>query len=467
MKKMISKIGAVLLAAVAASSCLTSNAFAELVLPSMKNVELSTYTGWARDEQWSKLYYENGSLQSGPKVIDGTEYVLNIRTYSEKIDLSNYTGWVLDEKQFQRYYFVKGVMQTQSRIIDGKRYAFLENGISTGLYSGWTESAKGQRYWNNGVLQKDKWILSTDGKYYYAGEKGYMTVGWSDVTRIGGAYSYFDEKGVWDGKVYWSKSNPDATRENMLNETVRIKIKPIETVFGSDIKWSKKEKQYLETNSSYELQIPLAVAETFKVGDTILVHPKVTRGEKKNGAYEYYLTISGWQPLVYAGSGTYPYYEIADFNENGTLDEYEYISAFEQRLELFNGLLLIQDGKLKLDRMFQVLGLSWEEIKGNEEFIRYFEDVHNGIWCWSGVTTYGLFGGYNRMDDETGEYIYRDGMSEKELLDLMKRLSPESKAKREAGEQEEGDYDYYDWFTWASNPGFWLKAEIAEIPSVS
>ncbi len=381
-----------------------------------------------------------------------------------EVDLSNDTGW--KEDSVGSRYYVNGVLQTKSKVIDGIRYKFSADGYSQGKYTGWTKSAKGKRYWKDGKLVKNDWIKTPNGKLYYAGEKGYMTIGWSDVTRIGSAYSYFDEKGVWDEKVYWSKSNPAATRENMLNETVRIKIKPVETIFGSSIKWSKKEKQYLENNSSYELQIPRTVAESFSVGDTILVHPKVTRGEKKNGVYEYYLIIAGWQPLVYART-TYPYYEIADFRGDGMLDDDDYIRAYNNRLELFNSLLLIQDDKLMLDRMFQVLGLSWEEIRGNERFIRYFENVHDGIWCWSGVTTYGLFGGYNRLNDETGEYVYRDGMSEEELLDLMKRLSAESKAKREADEQEDGDYDYYDWFTWASSPGFWLKAEIAEIPSVS
>lgn len=384
--------------------------------------------------------------------------------YAAKTDPNNYTGWKKDSVGSR--YYANGVLQTKSKVIDGIRYKISADGYSQGKYTGWTKSAKGKRYWKNGKLLKNKWIKTSSGKLYYADEKGYMTVGWSDVTRIGGAYSHFDEKGVWDGKIYWSKSNPEVTREEMLNETVRIKIKPVETIFGSNIKWSKKEKQYLENNSSYELQIPRTVAESFSVGDTILVNPKVTRGEKKNGVYEYYLTITGWIPLVYAGGGAYPYYEIADFNKNGTLDDNDYISAFAHRLELFNSLLLIQDDKLMLDRMFQVLGLSWEEIRGNERFIQYFENVHDGIWCWSGVTTYGLFGGYNRMDDETGEYVYHDGMSEEELLDLIKRLSAESKAKREADEQEEGDYDYYDWFTWASSPGFWLKAEIEEIPSV-
>lgn len=456
MKKMISKIVAALFAAAAASSCLTFNAFAELVLPSMKNVELSTYTGWARDEQWSKLYYENGSLQSGPKEIDGTEYVLkNIRTYSEKTDLSNYTGWVLDEKQFQRYYFIKGVMQTKSKIIDGKRYAFLENGISTGLYSGWTESAKGQRYWNNGILQKDKWILSTDGKYYYADENGYMTVGWSDVTRIGGAYSYFDEKGVWDGKIYWSKSNPEITHEEMLNETVRIKIKPVETIIGSDIKWGKARKQYLENNSAYELEIPLAAAEAFSVGDTIIVRAGVTRGEKKNGVYDYYLA---------PGHTLYPY-APEDRNNSGVFDESEISNSIQSRLDLFNELLLIRNDKLMLDRMFRVLGLSWEEIRSNKEFAAYVKDCRDGVFCELEAEAYALFGGYNPLDEETGLRVYRDGISKQELIDLMKTVNADVNASYKEDEETGSDTDYYDWVSNAD--GFWLEARIEEIPSVS
>lgn len=398
MKKTIRKISAALSAAVIFASCLTASASA---VPVKTDNELQI-------------------------------------SYAAKTDPNNYTGWRKDTVGSR--YYVNGVLQTKSRVIDGIRYKISADGYSQGKYTGWTKSSQGRRYWKNGKILKNKWIKTSSGKLYYANEKGYMTVGWSDVTRIGGAYSYFDENGVWDGKVYWSKTNPEATRENMLTETVRIKIKPIETVFGSDIKWSKKEKQYLEDNSSYELQIPLTASDTLSVGDTILVKSKVTRGEKKNGVYEYYLTVAGWQPLVYFGSiGSYPYYMIADSDENGILDENEYIHAFEERLELFNNFLLIRDDKLVLDRMFQVLGLSWEEINSNKEFVNYFEDVRDGIYCRLGTTAYGLFGGYNRLNDETGEYVYHDGMSEQELIDLMKEVN---------------------------TGGFWLKAEIEEIPAV-
>lgn len=480
MKKTIRKISAALSAAVIFASCLTPAAFADPakteILHADAETDLSDYTGWVESENFLRFYYINGVMQTEPMLIDGvwcifgmTGVLNEMRPFraDAEIDLNNYWGWVQPYKGDRSYYYEKGVLkeQTETKVIDGVRYLF-QNGRSKGTYSGWIGSSKGRRYWDGGILQKNKWLRCANGDYYYVDEKGYMTVGWSDVTRIGGAYSYFDENGVWDGKVYWSKSNPDATRENMLTETVRIKIKPIETIFGSDIKWSKAKREYLESNSFYELEIPLTVADTLSVGDTILVNPAVERGEKKNGVYDYHLIIAGWQPLVYIGGGVYPYYMIADSNKSGVLDEDEYFDAFEDRLELFNSFLLIQDGKLKLDRMFQVLGLSWEEIRGNEQFIRYFKDIHDGIYCWDGVTTYGLFGGYNRIDDETGEYVYHDGMSEEELLDLMKRLSAESKAEREADEQEEGDYDYYDWFMRASSPGFWLKAEIAEIPAV-
>ncbi|MCM1334745.1 MAG: hypothetical protein NC084_08330 [Bacteroides sp.] len=431
---------AILSAAIVSASALTVPAFADPAqanaLDSEAKDDAQTPSGyWAVEERLEGIWRKTRPLT--------------------KSEISNYTGWAWS-KSNDAYYFVKGVKQIKpSKVIDGVRYTFTETGVSKGTYSGWTDSAKGRRYWYDGIVQKNKWLRSSDGRFYYADENGYMAVGWSDVTRIGGAYSYFDEKGVWDGKVYWSKSAPEATRENMLNETVRIRIKPVETVLDSDKNRSKKEKQYLESNSTYELEIPLAVAETLRVGDTVLLNPKVTRGEKKNGVYDYYLTI---------GSDDYA---PEDRDNSGVFDEEEIFWMLDARLGLFNKLLLIRDDKLMLDRMFRILGLSWEEIGESEELIRSFEDLHDGIWCWSGETTYGLFGGYNRLDEETGEYVYRDGMSEKELIDLMKRVSAESKAKREADEREEGDYDYYDWFTRASAPGLWLKAEIEEIPSVS
>lgn len=375
-----------------------------------------------------------------------------------KSQLNNYTGWVRDSAN-RNYYYIKGVKNTKTaRIINGVRYTFKENGesnIYSGTYKGWTESARGRRYWNNGILEKDKWLLSTDGKYYYADENGYMTVGWSDVTRIGGAYSYFDEKGVWDGKVYWSKSNPEVTREKMLNERVRIKIKPVETIIGSDIKWDKARKQYLENNSSYELEIPLAAAETFSIGDTIIVRAGVTRGEKKDGVYDYYLTTG--DPLYS--------YEPEDRNNSGVFDEWEITDSIQSRLGLFNELLLIRNDKLMLDRMFQVLGLSWEEIKGNKNFVAFVKDCHDGVYCELEEEAYALFGGYNPLDEETGLRVYRDGMSEEELITLMKKVNADVNASYIEDEETGSDTDYYDWVSNAD--GFWLEARIEEIPSVS
>lgn len=367
-----------------------------------------------------------------------------------KFEMSSYTGWVYS-KSHETYYFVKGVKQTKpAKVIDGVRYTFKETGASKGPYSGWTESAKGRRYWYNGILQKNKWLRSADRNDFYADGNGYMTVGWSDVTRIGGAYSYFDEKGVWDGKIYWSKSNPEVTREEMLNETVRIKIKPVETIIGSDIKWDKARKQYLENNSSYELEIPLVAAETFSVGDTIIVRAGVTRGEKKNGVYDYYLTT---------GNPLYPY-APEDRNNSGVIDESEICNSIMARLGLFNELLLIRNDKLMLDRMFQVLGLSWEEIRGNKEFDAYVQDCHDGVFCELEEEAYGLFGGYNPLDEETGLRVYRDGMSEQELIDLMKKVNADVIASFKQDEEEGADT--YDWVYNAG--GFWLKAEIEEIP---
>ncbi len=424
MKKLSKKIGAAISAAVISASCLTASASA-------------------------------APVKTGNK--------LQI-SYAAETDLNNYTGWTEDSVGSR--YYVNGVLQTKSRVIDGVRYKISSDGYSQGKYTGWTKSAQGRRYWKDGKLIKSDWIKTPNGEFYYADEKGYITVGWSGVTRIGGAYSYFNEKGVWDGKVYWSKSNPEAARENMLTEKVRVKIKPVQTVNDADKKWSKKEKQYLENNSTYELEIPLAVADTFKVGDTVIVKSTVTRGEKKNGVYDYHLIVSGWQPLVYAGKiGSYSYYEIADINQDGVFDEREYAEAIEQRLELFNSLFLVRNDKVMLDRMFQVLGLSWEEIKENQEFIDYVEDCHDGVYHNIDEEAYGLFGGYNRLDEETGKYVFRDGMSKKELIDLMKKVIADVLASYKEDEETESDTDYFDWVSHSG--GFWLEATVEEIPSVS
>ena len=143
---------------------------------------------------------------------------------------------------------------------------------------------------------------------------------------------------------------------------------------------------------------------------------------------------------------------------NGTIDDYEFADAVAARLDLLNRLLVIKNGKLDLDSVFSALGLTWDEISNNEFIDEYLFDM-DGLYVNSNMQKYyALFGGYNKND---GTYEYHNGMSEKELVDLMKQIIAE---KLEAKKQAEADGDDVDFKQWVSNAinttGFWIEAEI-------
>ena len=92
----------------------------------------------------------------------------------------------------------------------GVYYRYSDSGSLVGKYTGWAKTTKGKLYIKNGARVKNKWLRTRSGKYYYAGRDGYMRTGWTMVTLGDGLYSYFNSKGVWDGKTYWTGYNvPD------------------------------------------------------------------------------------------------------------------------------------------------------------------------------------------------------------------------------------------------------------------
>lgn len=77
-------------------------------------------------------------------------------------------------------YFVKSdgsLAVGGSRIVDGVRYRFGEDGALQGRYTGFTRSDKGRRYWKDGVLVKNRWIRVGGERKYYAGADGYFVTG--------------------------------------------------------------------------------------------------------------------------------------------------------------------------------------------------------------------------------------------------------------------------------------------------
>ncbi len=91
------------------------------------------------------------------------------------IDFMDYTpGWnEIDDN----YYYIKkdGSFITSSAKIGGVRYKFGEDGVCQGMYTGFTKSDKGLRYWKNGKLVKNRLFKASNGKYYGADSEGYLT----------------------------------------------------------------------------------------------------------------------------------------------------------------------------------------------------------------------------------------------------------------------------------------------------
>lgn len=382
------------------------------------------------------------------KTVDGVRYL-----YSDSgVNKGKYTGWAKSSKG--KMYFKNGIKVTKNTTINGIRYKFSSDGYCLGKFTGWTKSSSGRRYWKNGVMYKNKWVKSSDGKYYYAGSNGYMVTGWAEVTRIGGKYSFFDSNGVWDGNIYWNKQKDTSDVDEKLSKTVKLKIKPVGYIgeytnlsYGHE----SNARSYLENNSYYELEVPTAIADLLSSGDKIVVNAVVERGEKVNGNYEYYLIV---RKPVYS-------YVAVDNNSNGTIDDYELADAVIGRLDLLNRLLVIKNGKLDLDSVFSALGLTWDEISNNEFIEEYLLD-EGGLYVNSNMQKYyALFGGYNKYNKNDGTYEYYNGMPEKELVDLMKQIIAE---KLEAKKQAEADGDDVDFKQWVSNAinttGFWIEAEI-------
>ena len=103
------------------------------------------------------------------------------------------------------------------KTVNGVAYRCSDSGEQTGKFTGWAKNSKGGRYYKNGILYKNKWIKVKSGKRFYAGEDGYLTLGWDKTddgwcyfndsngemsvgeTEIYGKTYTFSENGIWDG----------------------------------------------------------------------------------------------------------------------------------------------------------------------------------------------------------------------------------------------------------------------------
>ena len=150
----------------------------------------------ATDKDFTVYIGKNGLPVTKNSTIDGVRYIFNKYGKCE----GKYTGWAKNSKG--KVYYKDGVKVTKNTTIGGVRYKFSSDGYCKGKFTGFTKSSQGRKYWSKGILTQNKWVQDPKGNYYYAGSDSYLLTGWQKVTRIGGTYSYFDENGVWDGKIH-------------------------------------------------------------------------------------------------------------------------------------------------------------------------------------------------------------------------------------------------------------------------
>ena len=350
------------------------------------------------------------------------------------------------------------------KTVDGVTYRYSDSGDVNGKYTGWAKTSKGRYYCKDGVKVRNTWIKNKKGECRYLGSDGRMVTGWYDVKQgKEGRFSWFNENGVWDGQTYYSHYD----EYEGFGNTVTIKVARNEIISESMSRYldnglgsEKKARSYVLDNTGYELEIPLAVADQLTVGDKLIVSPNVKRGEKVDGEYQYKLCI---QTLYSPNKGdeTYRYNK-----DSGTILE----EVTDARLELFNKLLVLKSGKLKLDMMFKAYGLDWKWITGDE-----FDDYLRDHQLYSNVLSrnngyfekeyaYGLFGGYNEKNEDTGKYVFRNNMSEKRLLKLLKEQTEANKNQYKLDLESEDDIGYHDYFMRSLH--LWLDVTVTEIPEL-
>ena len=356
--------------------------------------------------------------------------------------------------------FTKGQPQDYKIIIWGYEPIITGVSVSAAKQNGWYTSADGSRYYyKNGVKVRKTWIKNKKGEYRYLGSDGRMVTGWYDVKQgKEGRFSWFNENGVWDGQTYYSRYN----EYEGFGNTVTIKVARNEIISESMSRYldnglgsEKKARSYVLNNNEYELEIPLSVADQLTVGDKLIVSPNVKRGEKVDGEYQYKLCI----PTLYSpnkGDEMYRYNK-----DSGTILE----KVTEARMELFNKLLVLKSGKLKLDMMFGAYGLDWDYLESEDFYKEPYVYTHirrDGDGNRYDEYTYGLFGGSNEFNKKTGKYAFRNNISEKTLKKLMM-----NKIAAHKEELEQHKNDDVDWSTWVINmEHLWLDVTVTDIPEL-
>ncbi len=109
--------------------------------------------------------------------VTGVSFIDLSKSGWQEINTESFTDFIgngvkMDREKF--YVKSNGTVISKSCRINGIRYKFSRDGVCHGKYTGWTKSAKGKRYYKNGIMLTNKWIKTKSGIRYYVGNDGYV-----------------------------------------------------------------------------------------------------------------------------------------------------------------------------------------------------------------------------------------------------------------------------------------------------
>ncbi|MGN1136429.1 MAG: hypothetical protein ACI4SF_09445 [Oscillospiraceae bacterium] len=188
------------------------------------------------------------------------------------------------------------------KTVNGIAYRYSDSGEQTGKFTGWAKNSKGRRYYKNGVLYKNKWIKLKSGKRFYAGEDGYLTLGWYKTddgwcyfneangemsvgeTEIYGKTYTFSQNGIWDGKADYDNSKIYVKLNKKLSKD------DYGGIYFDDnavIVMSKNNESVVKvTEELKKLFAPIIIKEcTFSLNELESVKQHLEKNMKKYGIY--------------------------------------------------------------------------------------------------------------------------------------------------------------------------------------
>ncbi|HBI53137.1 MAG TPA: hypothetical protein DDX72_10225, partial [Ruminococcaceae bacterium] len=173
------------------------------------------------------------------------------------------------------------------------------------------------------------------------------------------------------------------------------------------------------------------------------------------GAYTYKLTIPHTSALT-----------ASKIDSSAPYEQKVKLAALN-RFDLFNSLLVLRNGRLKLDMMYDAYRLDTKVLLDEEDY-GYFLDDDAKMYVINREEkeiTYGLFGGYNKLNEKKGKYAFRNGITEKALLALMKeKITSHREARYEDEHPKDGVYSDTDWLEWVGNMLYcWLDVTVVGI----